>query len=87
MMVRSQISLPAEEQRRARARANELGISLAEYVRRLVRADLGETSRAENVRSAFDLGDSGESDVARHKDAYLGDAVGERAEPRGTAGA
>lgn len=75
MMVRSQISLPAEDQRRARARANDLGISLAEYVRRLVRADLGDTPRTADVTAIFDLGASGGSDVSRHKDAYLAEAV------------
>lgn len=75
MMARSQISLPAEDQRRARARAADLGISLAEYVRRLVRADLGDARRTEDVREVFDLGGSGGSDVARHKDDYLADAV------------
>jgi hypothetical protein len=34
MMARSQISLPAEEEERARVRAAELGISMAEYIRR-----------------------------------------------------
>jgi hypothetical protein len=85
MMVRSQISLPAEDQRRARERANDLGISLAEYVRRLVRADLGERPRPDDVTAVFDLGDSGGSDVARHKDTYLGDAVDSGAPPPSSA--
>jgi len=71
MMVRSQISLPSEDQRRARARAADLGISLAEYVRRLVRADLGGPSQPAEVGGVFDLGASGGSDVARLKDEYL----------------
>jgi hypothetical protein len=75
MMQRTQILLPEGEHRRARRRAAELGISLAEYIRRLVAQDLdGPRSRAD--RSAlFDLGDSGGSDIAREKDAYLADAV------------
>jgi hypothetical protein len=79
MMVRMQISLPAEEQRRARARAAELGISVAEYVRRLVAHDLGEPGgSAADVRAIFDLGDSGGSNVARRKDEYVGEAVDAR---------
>jgi hypothetical protein len=74
MMARSQISLPIEDQRRARVRAADLGISLAEYVRRLIRADLGEGPRTADVSALFDLGDSGGSDIARHKDEYLADA-------------
>ena len=70
----SQISIPIEDQRRARARALDLGISLEEYVRRLIRADLGEGPRTAEVSALFDLGDSGGSDIARHKDGYLADA-------------
>jgi hypothetical protein len=75
MMARIQIALPPEDQRRARARAAELGISLAEYVRRLVARDLGGPSASTDSAALFDLGDSGGSDVARGKDAYIGEAV------------
>jgi hypothetical protein len=75
MMARTQISLPADEHRRAKARAAELGISFAEYVRRLVTADLGGRPRASDATALCDLGESGGSDVARHKHRYLGDAV------------
>jgi hypothetical protein len=75
MMARIQIALPPEDQRRARARAAELGISLAEYVRRLVARDLGGPSASADSAALFDLGDSGGSDVAREKDAYIGEAV------------
>ena len=74
-MSRIQVSLTAEEYRRARARATEMGISFAEYVRRLVARDLGETRRGGEPQELFDLGDSGGSDVARHKDGYVGAAV------------
>jgi hypothetical protein len=75
MMQRTQISLPAAEHRRARRRASELGISLAEYLRRLVRRDLGEPSTPGDVGSLFALGDSGGSDVAADKDAYVAASV------------
>ena len=76
MMARIQVALAPEDQRRARARAAELGISFAEYVRRLVAQDLGqETQGKADPRAIFDLGDSGGSHVAREKDRYLGDAV------------
>jgi hypothetical protein len=52
-----------------------LGLSLAEYVRRLMAADLGEQRPAGRVADIFDLGDSGGSDVAREKDCYLAAAV------------
>ena len=75
MMVRMQISLPAEHHRRARARAAELGISTAEYVRRLVSRDLGEGRGESDARALFDLGESGGADMARNKDRYLGEAA------------
>jgi len=75
MMERTQLSLTPEQHRRARRRAEELGISLAEYVRRLVDQDLQGLRRPADVSSVFDLGRSGGSDVARHKDEYLGQAV------------
>jgi hypothetical protein len=40
MMSRTQITLDDEMQRRARRRASDLGVSLAEYFRRLVARDL-----------------------------------------------
>ena len=75
MMARSQISLDQEMQRRARERAGQLGISLAEYVRRLVARDLGEPVQAVDPSIVFNLGNSGGSDVARDKDTLLGRAV------------
>ena len=75
MMARVQVALSPEDQRRARARAAELGISFAEYVRRLVARDLGEARGTEDPQALFDLGDSGGSDVAREKHRYVGEAV------------
>jgi hypothetical protein len=74
MMARVQVALSPEEHRRARARAAELGISFAEYVRRLVARDLGEARATTETDALFDLGDSGGSDVAQQKHLYLGDA-------------
>jgi len=74
MTHRTQIYLPADEHRRARRRASELGISLAEYVRRLVHRDLDAPEAEANVEALFALGDSEGSDVATHRDAYVADA-------------
>ena len=73
-VVRTQISFDPEDHRRARAKAAALGVSLAEYVRRLVARDLESPRAAFDVSSLFNLGNSGGSDVAAHKDAYLGAA-------------
>ncbi len=75
MIARIQITLPPADQRRVRARAAELGVSLAEYIRRLAARDLGEAPAAQEPRGLFDLGDSGGSDVGRDKDRYVGEAV------------
>jgi hypothetical protein len=75
MMSRTQISLDPEVQKRARERAAHLGISFAEYIRRLVIRDLGEREARTDPSAVFNLGNSGGSDVARNKDAMVGNAV------------
>jgi hypothetical protein len=75
MMSRTQITLDPELLRRARARASEMGISLAEYVRRAVAANLEAPPQPVGVSAVFDLGRSTGSDVARHRDRYVADAV------------
>jgi hypothetical protein len=75
MMHRTQVSLEPEEHRRARKRAAELGISLAEYIRRVIRQDLRGPGAVLDPSSLFDLGDSGGSDVATSKDEYVAEAI------------
>jgi hypothetical protein len=76
MMSRTQVTLDEEMQRRARRRASDLGVSLAEYFRRLVARDLAATKSTPNVDRIFDLGNSGGSDIARDKDALIARATG-----------
>ena len=75
MMSRTQLSLPPELHQRATQRAAQLGVSLAEYVRRLLKRDLGQPETVAEPAAVFDLGDSGGADVARDKDSLVGDAV------------
>lgn len=75
MVARTQITLTPELHRKARTRAAQLGVSLAEYIRGLVAADLGEPDRVAEPSLVFGLGDSGGSDVARHKDAMVAEAI------------
>lgn len=75
MMARAQISLEPEMHRRARERATQLGISLAEYFRRLVARDLGQPRQRVDPSAVFNLGSSGGADIARDKDAMLGAAM------------
>ena len=74
MMARTQIMLEREIESRARQRARDLGISLAEYVRRLVARDLGGERPAANPAVVVDLGASDGCDVAANKDAMLAEA-------------
>jgi len=76
MNVRSQITLDPEMQRRAQAKAAELAISFAEYVRRLVANDLGEHKPKADISFLCDLVDEGPpTDIARDKDKMIGEAV------------
>ena len=62
----------------AHARASELGISFAEYVRRLLLRDLTEKAprRKVDISILFDLVDEGpETNIARDKDKMVGEAV------------
>jgi hypothetical protein len=74
MMSRTQIVLDPEMQRRARQRANDLGVSLTEYLRRLVARDLGGSQAKVDPIPVFDLGSSEGSDIAKKKDAMLAEA-------------
>jgi hypothetical protein len=76
MNVRTQITLDPETQRRAQARAAELDVSFAEYVRRLVAHDLGPPRRKVSISAIFDLIDEGPAtNIARNKDKMIAEAV------------
>lgn len=76
MNARTQITMDPEMQRRAHAKAAELGISFAEYVRRLVASDLGERKPKADISLVFDLGASAEpTNVARDKHEMIGEAA------------
>ena len=63
-------------QRRAQAKAAELGISFAEYMRRLVAQDLGEPKPKADISIFFNLIDEGPpTNIARDKDKMIGEAV------------
>jgi hypothetical protein len=87
MNARTQITLDPEMQRRAQAKAAKLGISFAEYVRRLVAQDVGRRKPKANISAIFDLVTDGpQTDIARDKHAMIGDAFRrehERATGRG----
>jgi hypothetical protein len=74
MMSRTQITLENELQRQARRRASEIGVSFAEYVRRLVARDLVRPEPRVDLSCVFDLGASGNSDIAAEKDSMIAEA-------------
>lgn len=78
MMARTQITLETEMQRRARQRASDLGVSVAEYFRRLVARDLARPETTAQVDRIFDLGSSGGSDIASQKDSVIAEAFHSR---------
>ena len=76
MNVRTQITMDPQIQRRAHAKAAELGISFAEYIRRLVANDLGEPQPQFDISSIFGLIDEGPpTNIARDKDKMIGEAL------------
>lgn len=75
MMIRTQISLDSERHAQARARAAELGVSLAEYMRRLVDRDVARPPRTADRSLVFDLGGGAPTDIARDKDRMIAEAV------------
>jgi len=76
MNARTQITLDRELQTLAHAKAAELGISFAEYVRRLLTRDLSTARRKVHISTVFDLVDEGPpTNVARDKDRMLAEAV------------
>jgi hypothetical protein len=75
MMASTPILLDSHVLRRARQRASDQGISVSEYVRRLVEADLGRPPAVRTPSTVFNLGNSGGSNIAAAKDRMIGEAV------------
>jgi hypothetical protein len=76
MHARTQITMDPEMQRRAHAKAADLGISFAEYIRRLVANDLGGPLPSFDISSIFGIIDEGPTtNIARDKDKMIGEAL------------
>jgi hypothetical protein len=76
MNARMQITMDPETRRRAHAKAAQLGISIAEYMRRLVTQDLGGPRPKPDISIFFDVIDEGPpTNIARDKDKLVGEAV------------
>ena len=68
MTSRTQITIDSNVHRKARRRAAELGVSFAEYIRRLLEQDLREPESTAEPTAVFNLGHYQGSDIARDKD-------------------
>lgn len=79
------VTLEPEQHRRVRNKAAASGVSLAEYIRRLVAQDLDDQRIPAEVSKVFALFDSGGSDVATDKDDYLAEAARTQHPRSGTA--
>jgi uncharacterized protein with ATP-grasp and redox domains len=76
MGSRTQITLDPEVQRLAQAKAADLGISFAEYVRRVLAQDLSSLKREVDISAVFDLVDEGTpTHIAQDKDRMVAEAV------------
>jgi len=74
-IMRTQIQLSDEQHSRVRDKAASLGITMAEYIRRLVDRDLGEETPSADPSHIFALGHSGGSDIAAGKTAAVIEAI------------
>ncbi len=75
MTIRTQTPLDPERHAQARARAADLGVSLAEYMRRLVEQDVARPPRTVDRSVVFDLGGGAPTDISADKDRLIAEAV------------
>ncbi|MBX7159037.1 MAG: hypothetical protein K1X95_01985 [Acidimicrobiia bacterium] len=73
--MRTQIALDAEQHARVKQKAASLGITMAEYIRRLVDRDLAAAGPAGDPSSIIGIGRSGGSDIASEGKSRVADAV------------
>ena len=71
-----QVMIDRDERRRARRRAAEQGLSLSEYIARLIRADLDDWAPATEAPASTAAPDSG--DLSYHEGSHIGEAVAAR---------
>ena len=77
------IVLPDHHHSEAKRKAARNGISLSEYIRRLVALDLEPRQEASDPSAIFGMFDGGESNIADDKQSMVGNAVSERFASKG----
>lgn len=80
--MRTQIDLESEQHALVKRKAAELGISMAEYIRRLVERDLVQGGSGADISAIFGIGDSGGSDIAVDRKGATAEAIAARAPRR-----
>ena len=80
--MRTQIALEAEQHALVKRKAADLGISMAEYIRRLVERDLEKAGLSSDISAIFGIGDSGGSDIAVDRKRATAEAIAARAARR-----
>lgn len=76
--MRTQIALTPEQHARVRQKAADLGITMAEYIRRLVDADLAGVEPASSPEAIIGIGASGGGDIASEGKHAVARAVADR---------
>lgn len=77
--MRTQIALDPEDHARVKQKAAQMGITMAEYIRRLVARDLGSVTPETDPGSIIGIGSSGGSDIAEEgKAAIVAGAIAAR---------
>ena len=80
--MRTQIDLEAEQHALVKRKAADLGISMAEYIRRLVERDLVPTGSSGDISAIFGIGDSGGSNIATDRKGATAEAIAALVAPR-----
>ena len=80
--MRTQIDLESEQHALVKRKAADLGISMAEYIRRLVERDLNQSDSSAEISAIFGIADSGGSDIAVDRKQATAEAIAARAAQR-----
>ena len=73
--MRTQIALEPEQHAMVKQRAADLGISMAEYIRRVVERDLRRPDSRADVSAIFGLASSEGSDIAAEGKGAVAEAI------------
>ena len=77
------IVLPDHHHAEAKRKAARQGVSLSEYVRRLVARDLAQDTSSNDPSAIFGLFDSGGSRIADGKQAMISEAIDQQFKAKG----